>query len=310
VADPYQVLNVPRTASADEIKKRYRQLAKKLHPDLNPGDKRTEQQFKEATAAYDLLSNPEKRGKYDRGEIDENGQPRPGARGWGDTRAGGGAQPEGWQSARGFGYEMDGDDLSDDLLRNFFNFGGRTRPNLKLRGADVTYKLEIPFVEAARGGRKRLNLADGKTLDVTIPAGTEDGQTLRLKGQGLPGRGGAEAGDAYIEIAIEPHAYFTRDGWDIRLECPITLQEAVLGGTITIPTIEGDVSLKVPPGSNTGTELRLRGKGIAHGHDGKRGDQYIRFVVVLPDAPDPALRDAVAAWAQTNAYDVRGKFKR
>jgi DnaJ-class molecular chaperone len=312
MADPYKTLGVARGASADEIKKAYRKLAKKLHPDVNPGNKKVEQQFKEATASYDLLSDAEKRRKFDAGEIDDQGNPR-GFSGWGNARggaAGAGARRAGPRAAD-VGVD---DEFAEDLFRDFFNFGrggsagGRT--GIKMRGADVTYKAEVPFLEAARGAKKRLTLSDGKSLDIAIPPGTTDGQSLRLKGQGLPGQGGAPNGDAYVEIEVKPHPYFEREGNDILLECPISLSEAVLGGQITVPTVDGLVAMKVPKNSNTGTQLRLKGKGIADPKTGQHGDQYVRFVVVLPKQMDPELEAAVESWAKSHAgdQDVRAKF--
>jgi DnaJ-class molecular chaperone len=314
MADPYKTLGVSQGASAEEIKKAYRKLAKKLHPDVNPGNKKVETQFKEATAAYDLLSDAEKRRKFDAGEIDENGNPRgwggSGGRGWGGA-AGTGAGARRGPRAADVGVD---DSFAEDLFRDFFNFGrggGGQRAGMKMRGADVTYKAEVAFLEAARGAKKRLTLSDGKTLDITIPPGTVDGQSLRLKGQGLPGQGGAPSGDAYVEVAVKPHAFFERDGNDILLECPISLGEAVLGGQITVPTIDGNVSLKVPKGSNTGTQLRLKGKGVVDAK-GQRGDQYVRFVVVLPRQMDAELEQAVERWAKSGGadQDVREKFSK
>jgi DnaJ-class molecular chaperone len=312
MADPYKTLGVARAASADEIKKAYRKLAKKLHPDVNPGNKKVEQQFKEATAAYDLLSDAEKRRKFDTGEIDENGNPK-GFGGWGNRGYGGAGAGSGGRRGgpRAADVGLD-DEFAEDLFRDFFNFGrgGQAggRSGIKMRGADVTYKAEVPFLEAARGAKKRLTLSDGKTLDINIPAGTTDGQSLRLKGQGLPGQGGAPNGDAYVEIEVKPHPYFERQGNDILLECPISLNEAVLGGQITVPTIDGLVAMKVPKGSNTGTQLRLKGKGIADPKTGQRGDQYVRFVVVLPKQMDTDLEQAVERSAKAGDEDVRAKF--
>ena len=311
MADPYKTLGVAQGATADEIKKAYRKLAKKLHPDVNPGNKKVEQQFKEATAAYDLLSDAEKRRKFDAGEIDDQGNPR-GFGGWGNARggsAGGAGARRGGPRAADVGLD---DEFAEDLFRDFFNFGrgaGGGRTGVKMRGADVTYKAEVPFLEAARGAKRRLTLSDGKTLDINIPPGTSDGQSLRLKGQGLPGQGGAPNGDAYIEIEVKPHAYFERQGNDILLECPISLNEAVLGAQITVPTIDGLVAMKVPKGSNTGTQLRLKGKGIADARSGQRGDQYVRFVVMLPKQMDSDLEQAVERWSKTHGTeDVRAKF--
>jgi DnaJ-class molecular chaperone len=314
MADPYKTLGVSPGASADEIKKAYRKLAKKLHPDVNPGNKKVETQFKEATAAYDVLGDAEKRRKFDAGEIDENGNARgwggAGNRGWGGaTGAGAGAGARRGPRAADAGVD---DSFADDLFRDFFNFNrGGQRTGVKMRGADVTYKAEVAFLEAARGAKKRLTLSDGKNLDINIPPGTVDGQSLRLKGQGLPGQGGAPNGDAYVEIGVKAHPYFEREGSDILLECPISLGEAVLGGQITVPTIDGNVSLKVPKGSNTGTQLRLKGKGVPDAK-GVRGDQYVRFVVVLPRQMDSELEQSVERWAKTPGadQDVRDKFSK
>ncbi|HSE72945.1 MAG TPA: DnaJ C-terminal domain-containing protein [Dongiaceae bacterium] len=304
MVDPYKVLGVNRSASDDEIKRAYRKLAKKLHPDLNPGDKKIEAQFKETTAAYDFLSDPEKRRKYDRGEIDESGQPR-GPRY--SSRPSGGQQQRRGGRTYGFGFEEDAD-FSADTFSDFFGFGKDTRDSIKLKGADVSYQVRVPFLEAVLGTKQRLQLADGKTLEVQLPPGTDTGQTLRLKGQGLPGRGGAPAGDAFIEVTVEPHPVFSRDGNDILVELPITLYEAVLGASINVPTIDGKVSVKIPVGANSGTQLRLRGKGVQAGKGGARGDQYVRLVVMLPKETDPELKTAIEKSARSHPYKVRGKL--
>jgi len=287
---------VKPSASADDIKKAYRTLAKKLHPDLNP-DKRVEQQFKEVSAAYDLLSDPAKRARFDRGEIDASGAERP-------DRPFYRRYAEGREGAKYQDFGLDEDSAIDDLFANLFRQKRPERP-MHLRGADVTYVAEVDFIEAALGAKKRLMLTDGKTLDVTIPPGTEDGQTLRLKGQGLPGTGGGPAGDAYIEVKVAPHPLFSRKGSDVYIELPITLPEAVLGATITAPTIDGPVSLKVPRDSNTGSTLRLKGKGIVDRSTGQRGDHYVRLKVVLPDRADPELTDFLEKWARRHPYTVR-----
>jgi DnaJ-class molecular chaperone len=296
MATPYETLGVKPSASADDIKKAYRTLAKKLHPDLNP-DKRVEQQFKEVSAAYDLLSDPAKRARFDRGEIDASGAERP-------DRPFYRRYAEGREGAKYQDFGLDEDSAIDDLFANLFRQKRPERP-MHLRGADVTYVAEVDFIEAALGAKKRLMLTDGKTLDVTIPPGTEDGQTLRLKGQGLPGTGGGPAGDAYIEVKVAPHPLFSRKGSDVYIELPITLPEAVLGATITAPTIDGPVSLKVPRDSNTGSTLRLKGKGIVDRSTGQRGDHYVRLKVVLPDRADPELTDFLEKWARRHPYTVR-----
>jgi DnaJ-class molecular chaperone len=296
---PYEIIGVAPSASADDIKKAYRKLAKKLHPDLNPGNKKVEQQFKELSAAYDLLSDPAKRARYDRGEIDASGAERadrPFYRRYAEGRAG----------AKYQDFGTDEDSFVDDLFANLFRQQQRrSERSMHLRGADVTYVAEVDFVEAAIGSKKRLMLTDGKTLDVTIPPGTEDGQTLRLKGQGLPGAGGGASGDAYIEVKVTPHPIFTRQGNDVHIEFPVTLPEAVLGATVTAPTVDGPVSLKVPPDSNTGAQLRLKGKGIVDRASGKRGDQYVRLKVVLPDRADPELKAFLEKWSAQHPYSVR-----
>ncbi len=295
---PYETLGVAPSASADEIKKAYRKLAKKLHPDLNPGNKKVEQQFKEVSAAYDLLSDAAKRARYDRGEIDASGAERP-------DRPFYRRYAEGREGAKYQDFGLDEDSFADDLFANLFRQQRRPERSMHLRGADVTYVAEVDFVEAAVGAKKRLMLTDGKTLDVTIPPGTEDGQTLRLKGQGLPGVGGGTPGDAHIEIKIAPHPVFTRQSNDVHIELPITLPEAVLGATVTAPTVDGPVSLKVPPDSNTGSVLRLKGKGIVDRASGARGDQYVRLKVVLPDRADAELKSFIESWSARHPYAVR-----
>lgn len=306
--DPYLVLGVPRSADAEAIKKAYRALAKELHPDLNPGRSDVEQRFREVAAAYDLLGDADKRARFDRGEIDAAGaaradRPR--------HRAGagrGGARP------RPEGFSFDPDDLFSDLFRDRGGTKGGAKPGSAgagagggARGSDVTYSLTIPFLDAALGAKRRIALSTGKSLEVTIPPGTRDQQKLRLRGQGLAGLGGIPPGDAIVEVWVEPHPHFTRDGADIHLEVPVSLPEAVLGASIRVPTVDGTVQVKVPPGSNTGTRLRLKGKGVADQETRGTGDQYVTLKVVLPDPPDPALAEIVEQWAKTGAYNPRRK---
>jgi curved DNA-binding protein CbpA len=197
----------------------------------------------------------------------------------------------------------------EDIFSDLFGggFGARRGGGIKQKGADVSYSLKIGFIEAANGARKRVQIGEGRTLDITIPPGTEDGQTLRLKGQGLPGFGGAPAGDAYVEVKVEPHPFFTRKDKDLQLDLPVSLVEAVLGGTVQVPTLAGKVSMKVPPGANTGTTLRLKGKGVPDRRGGAAGDLYVKLRVVLPEQPDAELKAFVEKWAENHAYDPRAK---
>jgi DnaJ-class molecular chaperone len=302
--DPYKILGVSKTATADEIKKSYRKLAKQHHPDLNPGNAAAVSRFKDISAAYDLLSDTEKRGRFDRGEIDAAGQERADSSFY--RSHAGGAQGARYRAGGGF----DPSDIFADMFSRTGQSGaggfGRAGDfrDFKSRGNDVSYSLSVDFVDAAKGAQKRLSFADGKALDVTVPAGAETGMTLRLRGQGQPGMGGGPAGDALIEITVEPHPRFRREGNNILVDVPVTLTEAVIGGKITVPTIDGSVSMTVPAGSNTGTKLRLRGRGITP-RAGAAGDQYITLRVMLPAEPDDALKDFVKDWPGRD-YDVRG----
>ena len=302
--DPYALLGVAKTASADDIRNAYRKLAKKLHPDLNPGDKSAEDKFKRVTAAYDLLSDAEKRRRFDAGEIDASGAERPPEHFYRHYAESGGGQR--YDSRAGY---ADFGDLGDIFSDLFGRGGGSGRGRTRMQGADVRYQLEVDFLDAANGAKKRLTMPDGKTLDVTIPAGMQDGQTLRLKGQGGPGPQGGTAGDAYVEIRVRPHRLFERKGQDIHVELPVTLGEAVLGAKVTVPTVTGPVAMTVPKGANTGTTLRLKEKGVLNAKSGKRGDQYVKLKVVLPEKPDAELEKLVGDWAAKNPYDVRSKLE-
>jgi DnaJ-class molecular chaperone len=300
--DLYATLGVARDASQDAIKRAYRKLAKEMHPDLNP-DKDVAERFKRVTAAYDILSDPDKRGKYDRGEIDASGQERPQHQYYRDFA-------EDPAAGRFYAREGAGDAESlHDILEGLFGSRGE-RVRVRSRGADVSYTLPIDFLDAARGAKKRVTVGDGRTIDLTIPAGVTDRQTLRLKGQGMPGFEGGSPGDAYVEMHIQPHAYFTRKDNNVHLDLPVGLAEAVLGGKVAVPTIDGPVSMSVPKGANTGTTLRLRGKGIVDQKSGQRGDQYVRLQVVLPKAPDPELEAFVRGWAKDRADDPRADMGR
>jgi DnaJ-class molecular chaperone len=309
--DPYQTLGVSRGASQDEIKAAYRKLAKKLHPDLNPGKPDVERQFKEVSAAYDVVGDADKRARFDRGEIDASGnEQRAGGGFWRGARSGGRSNTHSNANADPFAGSPFGaaDDIFDEFIRQATRgAGGRRRgagPPPE-RGADVTYTLKLDFIEAAAGLKKRVTFPDGKTLDVTIPPGTEDGAKLRLKRQGRAGTAGGESGDVYVDIQVAPHPFFERKGNDIYLDLPVTLGEAVAGAAITVPTIDGKVTLRVPEHSNAGTTLRLKGKGIVDAH-GVRGDQYVRIRLALPDEPDRELERFLEKW-KPKSYQPRRK---
>jgi DnaJ-class molecular chaperone len=296
---PYEVLGVKPDASADEIRKTYRKLAKQFHPDLNPGKPEAEARFKSISAAYDLLSDPDKRARYDRGEIDETGAERP-PRGYYRGHAEG---AEGWR------YQPEGEmDLSDleDLFAAFGSAGhgrrGQAGAGFRARGADRHFTLTVDFVTAATGGKQRVALAPEEWLDVTIPAGVEDGQVLRLRGKGGPGFGSGTTGDALIEVHVAPHPLFRRDGDNVLLELPVSLAEAVLGARISVPTVTGPVTMTIPKGSDTGTLLRLRGKGIQKKN---QGDEIVTLKVFIGHSSDPELAAFLEKWAQQHPFDPR-----
>ena len=300
--DPYQVLGVPRGAGADDIRKAFRKLAKKHHPDANPGDKAAEERFKQVSAAFDILGDAEKRRKFDAGEIDADG--REVFRGFGGGPGQGGPFGGG---AGGF----DSSDFSDILGEMFGRRGGRGGPRgggpgpgagFASKGPAVRARLEIDLEEAILGGKKSLSFQDGRTLDGTIPAGATDGQTLRLRGHGEPGRGGK--GDALIELAIRPHAVFRREGEQLVMDLPVSVPDAVLGGRVQAPTPDGPVTLTVPRGANSGQALRLKGKGLSDSR-GVRGDLIARIQVVLPETPDPQLEAFAARWREERPYAPR-----
>jgi DnaJ-class molecular chaperone len=305
--DLYSVLGVPKTASAGDITKAYRKLAKKLHPDLNPGDEAAEEKFKKITAAYDILGDAEKRGRYDRGEIDASGQERPQQHYYREYA--GGQDGARYRSTAGFEDIGAFSDLFRDLFgeRGGMREGGRGGARFSMRGPDAQYRLEVDFLDAVNGTKTRITLPDGGTLDVAIPAGVTDGQVLRLKGKGGPGIGEGEPGDALIEISVRPHPVFKREGDDIIVEVPITFDEAVLGGKIEVPTIGGRVFATVPPGSNTGQTLRLKGRGIKT--KSGTGDQLVKLSVVLPERIDDDLKGFAETWREAHRYDPRRKLK-
>ncbi|WP_454279353.1 DnaJ C-terminal domain-containing protein [Sphingomonas sp. Marseille-Q8236] len=303
MADPYQTLGVSRTASEADIKKAYRKLAKELHPDRNKDNPKAAEKFSQVTNAYDLLNDKDKRARFDRGEIDGDGNPTS-PFGYGGGMGGGGPRPG--SGSGGFRQQFDfggeGADMSDifegmfggagrgGFSGGFGGFGGGRRPAQK--GNNIAYALKVPFADAATLSAQRVTLGDGKTIDLKLPAGVETGTQMRLAGKGEPGAGGA--GDAIVTIEVSPHAFFTRDGDDVRLDLPISLTEAVLGGQIKAPTVERPVMLTVPKGTTSGKTLRLKGKGF-HKKNGGRGDQLITLIIDIP-ADDAALQRFAAEW--------------
>jgi DnaJ-class molecular chaperone len=290
VKDPYEILGVARDVSADDLRKAYRKLVKALHPDLHPGDKALEDRFKQVSAAYELLSDPDKRAKFDAGEIDASGAERPPRQYYRDFA---GAREHPYQSHAGFAdfSDMFGDgDVLEQVLRQ------------SRRGGDIRYALRVPFLDAVNGAKQMLTLASGETVELAIPSGAQDGMVLRLAGKGVAGRGGAP-GDALIELAVAPHAAFKRQGDDIHLELPISLTEAVLGARIETPTITGPVMLTIPKHANTGKVLRLKGKGAPR--RGGHGDQLVTLKLVLPPGEDAELEGFLQNWAAGKGYNPR-----
>ena len=308
MADPYVTLGVARTASEADIKKAYRKLAKELHPDRNKDNPKASERFSTVTNAYDLLTDKDKRARFDRGEIDGDGNPASpfgfgGGGGQGGFRPGpGGAQ-----------FEGDGPDLSD-IFEGMFSSGGRGggfggfggfgRKQPQPKGANVAYRLNVSFTDAAMLSPQRITLVDNKTIDLKLPPGLESGAQMRLAGKGQPGPGGAGAG--IVTINIQPHRFFTRVGDDVRLDLPISLSEAVLGASVRVPTVEGAVMLTIPPGSTSGKVLRLRGRGF-HKKDGTRGDQMVTLMVDLP-VNDDALVEFVRGWKDRDKGNPRGNM--
>jgi DnaJ-class molecular chaperone len=293
--DPYAILGVPKGSSDEDIRRAFRKLAKELHPDVNPTNKvATEDRFKKVVAAYDIIGDPQKRRAYDRGEIDARGDPRRDqfrhqyARG---ARAGAGATFEEF----GFG----------DVFSEMFGGASRggTRTGFSVKGHDVRYTLDVDFLEAVQGTVKRVTLPGGGPLDLNVPAGVSDGQVLRLKGKGGRGIGGGEAGDALVEIKVRTSAQFKREGEDILIEVPITIDEAVLGAKVEVPTVSGRVQLTIPKGTSSGRVFRLKGKGVRSAGRQEAGDQLVTVKIVLPEAVDDSLAYFFSEWRQKNRYD-------
>jgi DnaJ-class molecular chaperone len=285
--DPYSVLGVARTASDEDIRQAFRKLAKQLHPDVNPSDASAGERFRRASAAYEILGDPTKRQAYDRGEIDAAGEPRRAYQHAGGPRGGG---PE-----FGFG----------DIFSDLFNQPGARGPGagFSLRGQDMRYTLDVDFLEAVLGTRKRVTMPEGGQLDLNVPEGVIDGQVLRLKGKGSPGIRGGEPGDALVEIRVRPHPRFKRDGDDILADVPISIDEAVLGGKIEVETVSGRVSLTLPKGTGSGRAFRMKGKGARNTATGAYGDQIVTVRIVLPETIDDSLAYFLTEWRKKHAYD-------
>lgn len=299
--DLYAILGVSKNADAEEIKKSYRKLAKKLHPDVNPGNKDIEKKFKELSLAYDILGDAAKRKKYDRGLIDAEGNEKTmGNYGFRQQR-GGGSDPFA---------NFDAQDIFADLFQSARRkaniFGEDDAPATAKKGADIAYTLQLAFLDAAKGCKRKITAgADGKTVEVTIPPGSTDGQVLRLKGLGQSGGRGGAAGDLLLTLQVEADAQFIAKGQNIYTDLPITIAEAVLGASVTATTIDGKVNVAVPKNSNSGTMLRLKARGLLDTKTKIRGDQFLRLVVHLPDKPDKKFTDFIQNWAEKNPYSVR-----
>lgn len=316
--NPYDVLGVSKTASEAEIKKAFRTLAKKYHPDTKGGDKATQQKFQEISNAYDIVGDKEKRAKFDAGHIDAQGNPR----GF-DPRQGRSGFEQGYPFGQGgpgdfnFSWSSRGDKPGaggqgggfnpEEIFADLFGgMGGRGRGKAQPQhGQDFEVQTTVSFDEAASGGTRRVVLPNGEQIDVRIPPGLKDGQVIRLRGRGGAGRAGGPPGDVLIHVSVAPDPYFTRDGFDLKVDLPVSLKEAVLGGKVPVRTLSGTVSLSIPPGSNSGKVLRLKGKGIPGQGQERTGDLYVRLIVTLPDGEDADLKRFVDQWRAD--YDPRTK---
>jgi len=305
--DPYAALGVAKTATDAEIKKAYRKIARECHPDLKPDDTRAEEKFKAASAAYDLLKDKDTRARFDRGEIDASGAERPDRQFYREY-----AEAPGNPYRSGPRHDDFGDtsDIFSEFLRQQAGEGGQYsrsygQQGFQARGADRRYALEVPFLDAAKGGSTQIQLPDSAPLEVKIPEGVADGQTIRLRGKGTPGMGGGPAGDALVTLSVRPHPVFRRDGDDIVITLPVTLDEAVLGGKIAAPTINGKVSLSIPKGASSGQVLRLRGRGVKSRGRKTHGDQRVELSIVSPSRIDDDLATFMEGWRKDNAYDPR-----
>jgi len=300
MSDPYTILGIARTASQSDVKSAYRRLAKKYHPDSNVGKPEAEAKFAQITQAYELLGDKAKRAQFDNGEIDDKGMPKGFAFGTGHPFGGAaGAQPFGG----GAGFRP------EDIFAEIFGgrHGAASARAQATRGQDVNYTIEVDFIEAALGTTRRVDLANGRKLDMKIPAGLTDGQQIRLKNQGREGANAGPPGDALVKVTVAPSALFSRDGFNINIELPITLDEAVLGASLRVPTLEGQVNLKIPKNTSSGKVLRLKGKGAGKDASLKqRGDLLYTVKIMLPDAADENLERLMEEWRKTKTYAPRG----
>jgi DnaJ-class molecular chaperone len=316
MADPYEILGVAKTASEAEIKKAFRALAKKHHPDKHAGDAAAKKRFQEISGAYDILGDKDKRAQFDAGAIGADGNPKgfdPRAGGFrqGNPFGGGGGGPGGREFHFSFDDNPGGPAGFEDIFADLMGGGRRGRGGASqgraVKGEDFSAAVTVSFAEGAIGGTRRVVLQNGEQIDVKIPVGVKDGQVVRVKGRGGAGRGGGPSGDILLTVSVAAHPFMTRDGNDIRMDLPVTLKEAVLGGKVPVPTLTGTVSLSVPPDANTGTILRLKGKGIAAHGTAAAGDLYVRLVITLADKPDESLRAFLQAWP--GDYDPRAKMR-
>lgn len=313
--DPYKTLGVSKKATQEEVKKAYRKLAKTLHPDLHPDDPGKQAEFQAVSAAYDLLRDPEKRRRFDAGEIDASGQERAQQRYYhhyasrdDGQRYDGRTGQQGFGRGFGAGEEEELSDFFSELFGQRERAGGRTYGEFHARGQDLRYQIEVPFLDAALGTRRTVTMPDGKSIELSIPAGVRDGQTLRLRGKGAPGYGKGEAGDALVTVTVAPHPVFSRDGDDIEVELPISFDEAALGAKVDVPTVSGSVSMTIPPGASSGQRLRLKGKGIKRGTS--TGDQTVRLKIVLPKTLDNEMRAIAERWRDATDFDPRAEIRR
>lgn len=289
--DPYTVLGLSRTASDDDIRRAFRRLAKELHPDMNPEKASASDQFRRVSTAYEVIGDPAKRQRYDRGEIDAAGEPR--------------HSYQNAHSPRGGAAGAGGGDFGFDVFSDLFGQRGprSAGAGFSFKGQDMRYTLDVEFMEALLGARKRVTMPEGGQLDLAVPEGVTDGQVLRLKGKGGLGSRGGEPGDALVEVRVRAHPNFKRAGDDVLLEVPLTLDEAVLGGKIEVPTAGGRVSLTIPKGTGSGRAFRLKGKGARNSATGAYGDQIVTVQIVLPAEIDDSLAYFLAEWRKKHAYD-------